>query len=65
MSVVDHGILIHTVGGDRVRDALERRQHRVDRYYTLVRRQRDAIRTLCAEQGHLNVVQLEMFAVAA
>ncbi len=47
MTVVDGGIRIHTVGV-RLSDALDARRHRADRYYALVRAQRDGIARDCA-----------------
>lgn len=66
MSVVDGGIYWLDNGShNQLNATLERRQHRADRYYALVRQQRDAIAALCLEQQHLAPVQLDIFEVAA
>jgi hypothetical protein len=66
MSVVDGGIRWLDNGSQNtMRDALEHRQHRVDRYYALVHQQRTAITELCAEQQHLTPVQLAIAEAAA
>lgn len=65
MSVVDGGIRWLDNGNQNTeRAALENRRNRVDRYYALVRFQRDLIRRICAEQ-HQEPAQLELFEVAA
>lgn len=63
MSIVDGGVQIITIG-NRLQDALENRKRRVERYYALVRFQRDLIARQCAEQ-HMQPAQLNLFEVAA